>query len=120
MTAAELLQLQSWNRTQTDYPHDQTQVAKTPDNLALVFESHGLTYQQLNQKANQLAHYLIQNHQIQPDTLIGICVELYLEMIISLLAILKAGGAYLPIDPNYLGDRIGFMLQDSGTSVLLD
>ncbi|MEH2155325.1 non-ribosomal peptide synthetase [Nostoc sp.] len=126
MTAAELLQLQRWNQTQTDYPHDKTlvelfeaQVAKNPDNLALVFESQSLTYQQLNQKANQLAHYLIQNHQIQPDTLIGICVERSLEMIIGVLGILKAGGVYVPIDPNYPQERIKFMLEDSGTSVLL-
>jgi len=126
MTAAELLQLQRWNQTQVVYPHDKTlveifeqQVTKNPNNLALVFESQSLTYQQLNQKANQLAHYLIQNHQIQPDTLIGICVERSLEMIIGLLGILKAGGAYVPIDPNYPKERIKFMLEDSGTSVLL-
>ncbi|MEH2026223.1 non-ribosomal peptide synthetase [Nostoc sp.] len=126
MTATELLQLQRWNRTQTDYPHDKTlvelfeqQVAKNPNNIALVFESQSLTYQQLNQKANQLAHYLIQNHQIQPDTLIGICVERSLEMIIGLLGILKAGAGYVPIDPNYPKERIEFMLEDSGILVLL-
>ncbi|MBW4592863.1 MAG: amino acid adenylation domain-containing protein [Brasilonema angustatum HA4187-MV1] len=126
MTAAELLQLQAWNQTQTEYPEDQTlvdlfeqQVEKNPHNIALVFESQSLTYQQLNQKANQLAHYLIQNHQIQPDTLISICVERSIEMIIGVLGILKAGGAYVPIDPNYPKQRIGFMLEDSGTSVLL-
>ncbi|MEA5601252.1 amino acid adenylation domain-containing protein [Nostoc sp. UHCC 0252] len=126
MTAAELLQLQRWNRTETNYPHEKTlvdlfeqQVDKNPNNFALVFESQSLTYQQLNQKANQLAHYLIQNHQIQPDTLIGICVERSLDMIIGLLGILKAGAAYVPIDPNYPKERIGFMLEDSGISVLL-
>ncbi|MEH2439354.1 non-ribosomal peptide synthetase [Nostoc sp.] len=126
MTAAELVQLQRWNRTETNYPHDKTlvdlfeaQVAKNPNNLALVFESQRLTYQQLNQKANQLAHYLIQNYQIQPDTLIGICVERSFEMIIGVLGILKAGAAYVPIDPNYPQERIGFMLQDCGTSLLL-
>ncbi|MBR8833343.1 MAG: amino acid adenylation domain-containing protein [Stigonema ocellatum SAG 48.90 = DSM 106950] len=126
ITEVERQQLQDWNQTQTDYPQDKTlvdlfeeQVAKTPDHLALVFESHRLTYQQLNQLANQLAHYLIQNHQIQPDTLIGICVERSLEMIIGVLGILKAGGAYVPIDPNYPPERIQFMLQDCGTSVLL-
>ncbi|MEH2104792.1 amino acid adenylation domain-containing protein [Nostoc sp.] len=122
----ERQQLQNWNQTKTDYPLNQTlvelfetQVAKNPNNLALVFESQSLTYQQLNQKSNQLAHYLIQNHQIQPDTLIGICVERSLEMIIGVLGILKAGGAYVPIDPNYPKERIEFMLEDSGTSVLL-
>ncbi|MEH2026224.1 amino acid adenylation domain-containing protein [Nostoc sp.] len=122
----ERQQIQVWNQTQTDYPLNQTlvdlfetQVAKNPDNLALVFESQSLTYQQLNQKANQLADYLIQNHQIKPDTLIGICVERSLEMIIGVLGILKAGAAYVPIDPNYPKDRVEFMLEDSGTSVLL-
>ena len=126
ITEAERQQLQNWNQTKADYPHDQTlvelfeqQVAKNPDNLALVFESQSLTYQQLNQKANQLAHYLIQNYQIKPDTLIGICVERSLEMIIGVLGILKAGGAYVPIDPNYPKERIEFMLEDSGISVLL-
>ncbi len=126
ITEAERQQLHNWNQTQTEYPHDQTlvelfeqQVAKNPNNLALVFESQSLTYQQLNQKANQLAHYLIQNYQIKPDTLIGICVERSLEMIIGVLGILKAGGAYLPIDSNYPKERIEFMLEDSGASVLL-
>ncbi|WP_392479123.1 amino acid adenylation domain-containing protein [Nostoc sp. C110] len=123
---SERQQLQNWNQTKTDYPLNQTlvdlfevQAAKNPNNLALVFESQSLTYQQLNQKANQLAHYLIQNYQIKPDTLIGICVERSLEMIIGLLGILKAGGAYVPIDPNYPKERIEFMLEDCGSSVLL-
>ncbi|WP_427161139.1 amino acid adenylation domain-containing protein [Aliinostoc sp. HNIBRCY26] len=126
MTAAELLQLQRWNHTQTDYPQDKTlvdlfeqQVEKNPDHTAVVFAAQSLSYQQLNQKANQLAHYLIQNYQIQPDTLIGISVERSLEMIIGLLGILKAGAAYVPIDPNYPPERIQFMLEDSGISILL-
>jgi amino acid adenylation domain-containing protein len=126
LTEDESQQLQIWNQTQTDYPHDKTlvdlfeaQVTLNPNNIALVFESQSLTYQQLNQKANQLAHYLIQNYQIQPDTLIGICVERSLEMIIGVLGILKAGGAYVPIDPNYPQERIQWILQDSGTSLLL-
>ncbi|MBD2493308.1 non-ribosomal peptide synthetase [Nostoc sp. FACHB-280] len=126
ISTAEIQQLQTWNQTDTDYPQDQTlvtlfeqQAAKNPDQTAIVFADSSLTYHQLNQKANQLAHYLIQNHQIHPDTLIGICVERSLEMIIGVLGILKAGGAYLPIDPNYPQERIKFMLEDSGTSVLL-
>ncbi|MEH2135788.1 non-ribosomal peptide synthetase [Nostoc sp.] len=126
LTEVEREQLENWNQTQADYPLNQTlvdmfeaQVAKTPDHHALLFESQSLTYQQLNQKANQLAHYLIQNYQIQPDTLIGICVERSLEMIIGVLSIIKAGAAYVPIDPNYPQERIGFMLQDSGISLLL-
>ncbi|MBE9224382.1 amino acid adenylation domain-containing protein [Phormidium sp. LEGE 05292] len=126
LTENERQQLQNWNQTQTDYPQDKTlvdlfeqQVKKNPDNLALVFESQSLTYQQLNQKANQLANYLIHNYQIQPDTLIGISAERSLEMIVGLLGILKAGAAYVPIDPNYPPERIQFMLEDSGISVLL-
>ncbi|MFB2837779.1 amino acid adenylation domain-containing protein [Floridanema evergladense] len=126
ITASELLQLQHWNQTQTNYPLNQTfvdlfeqQVEQNPDRIALVFESQSLTYQQLNQKANQVAHYLINHHQIQPDTLIAICVERSFEMIIGILAILKSGGAYLPIDPDYPQERIQFMLEDSATSLLL-
>ncbi|MBS9392073.1 MAG: amino acid adenylation domain-containing protein [Dolichospermum sp. LBC05a] len=126
MTATELLQIQRWNQTQTDYPQDKTfvdlfaeQVAKNPDNLAVVFESENLTYQQLNEKADQLADYLIENYLMQPDTLIGISVERSLEMIIGVLGILKAGGAYVPIDPNYPQERIELMLEDSEISVLL-
>ncbi|MEH2279391.1 MAG: amino acid adenylation domain-containing protein [Nostoc sp.] len=126
MTAAELLQLQRWKQTQTDYAEDKTlvylfeeQVKKNPENQAVFFEFKTLTYQQLNQKANQLAHYLIQNYSIEPNTLIGISVKRSLEMIIGVLGILKAGGAYVPIDPNYPQERIKFMLEDSEISVLL-
>ncbi|MFN6565572.1 MAG: amino acid adenylation domain-containing protein [Nostoc sp. ChiSLP01] len=126
LTEDERQKLQNWNQTQTDYPRDKTlvdlfeeQVRKNPNNQAVFFESKTLTYQELNQKANQLAYYLIHNYQIQPDSLIGICVERSLEMIIGVLGILKAGGAYVPIDPNYPQERIKFMLEDSGISILL-
>ncbi|MBE9057069.1 non-ribosomal peptide synthetase [Sphaerospermopsis sp. LEGE 08334] len=126
MTAEELLQLQRWNQTQTEYPQDKTfvdlfaeQVIKNPHNIAVVFESENLTYQQLNKKAEELANYLLENFQIQTDTLIGISVERSLEMIIGVLGIMKAGGAYVPIDPNYPQERIKFMLEDSGVAVLL-
>jgi amino acid adenylation domain-containing protein len=126
MTAAERQQLQHWNQTDTDYPLDLTlvdlfelKVAQNPHHLAVVFEAQSLTYYQLNQQANQLAHYLIQHHQIQPDTLIGICVERSVETIVGMLGILKAGAAYVPIDPNYPQERMQWILQDSSTSVLL-
>ncbi|MBS9387785.1 MAG: amino acid adenylation domain-containing protein [Dolichospermum sp. WA123] len=126
LTEDEIQQLQTWNHSQTEYPQDKTlvdlfaeQVIKNPDNLAVVFESENLTYQQLNEKADQLADYLIENYHIQPDTLIGISVERSLEMIIGVLGILKAGGAYVPIDPNYPQERIELMLEDSGILVLL-
>jgi len=88
--------LVDWNDTETYYPHDKTivelfeeQVAKTPDAFAVIFENQQLTYQALNTKANQLAHYL-QQLGVKPDVLVGICLERSLEMVIGLLGILKA------------------------------
>jgi len=99
ITLTEQQQLIAWNQTQADYPADKTivdlfqeQVEKTPSNVAVVFEGQSLTYQALNFKANQLAHYLIENG-VKAETLVGICVERSLEMVIGLLGILKAGGA---------------------------
>ena len=77
-----------------------------------------MTYQQLNQRANQLAHYL-QSLGVAPEVLVGICVERSLEMVVGLLGILKAGGAYVPLDPNYPQERLSYMLADSGVEVLL-
>ncbi len=126
LTKADQKQLELWNQTNTNYPQDKTlvdlfeeQVNKTPDNIALVFEEQSLTYQELNQKANQLAHFLHQNYQIKPDTLIGICIERSLDMAIALLAVLKAGAAYVPIDSNYPEERIKYILENSKISLLL-
>ena len=94
------------------------QVERTPDHIAVIFEHQSLTYNELNQKANQLAHYL-RRQGIKPDQLLGICIDRSLEMIIGVLGILKAGGAYVPIDPAYPKKQIDFMLADSGCSILL-
>nr|UBH04475.1 NosC [Desmonostoc muscorum CCALA 125] len=117
--------LVEWNDTQADYPLDkflhqlfEEQVERTPDAVAVEFENQQLTYQQLNSRANQLAHYL-KSLGVSTDVLVGICVERSIEMIVGLLGILKAGGAYVPIDPNYPQERIRFMLQDCGAKVLL-
>jgi amino acid adenylation domain-containing protein/thioester reductase-like protein/non-ribosomal peptide synthase protein (TIGR01720 family) len=117
--------LVEWNDTQADYPVDkcihqlfEEQVEKIPDAVAVVFEKQQLTYQQLNCRANQLAHYL-RSLGVKPDTLVGICVERSLDMVIGLLAILKAGGAYVPLDPEYPQDRLSFMLEDTQIKVLL-
>jgi amino acid adenylation domain-containing protein len=114
-----------WNQTQADYPSDkcihqlfEEQVKRTPDAIAVVFENQQLTYQQLNAQANQLAHYL-KSLGVEADTLVGLCVERSLEMIVGLLGILKAGGAYLPLDPGYPTERLHFMLEDAQVSVLL-
>jgi amino acid adenylation domain-containing protein len=98
------------------------QVEKTPSNIAVVFEEQQLTYQQLNEQANQLAHYLLalKNQASLPDNpLIAIAVERSIEMVIGLLGILKAGKAYVPIDPSYPVARIQYMLEDSQAPVLL-
>ncbi|MEO1433644.1 MAG: condensation domain-containing protein, partial [Cyanobacteria bacterium J06633_8] len=117
--------LKDWNNTCTgDLPSlciqqwFETQVEKTPDAVAVVWEEQKLTYRELNTKANQLAHYL-QSKGVKPETLVGMCVERSLDMIVGLLGILKAGGAYLPIDPSYPQERNRFILEDSQVSVLL-
>ena len=114
-----------WNDTQVDYPQDkcihqlfEEQVERTPDAVAVVFENQQLTYQQLNAKANQLAHHL-QTLGVSADVLVGICVERSLEMLIGLLGILKAGGAYVPLDPEYPQERLQYILDDALVSVLL-
>ncbi|XWK88454.1 MAG: MupA/Atu3671 family FMN-dependent luciferase-like monooxygenase [Phormidium sp.] len=114
-----------WNNTQTDFPTDkclhqliEEQVKKTPNAVAVKFENQQLTYQQLNARSNQLAHYL-RSLGVGADVLVGICVERSIEMVVGLLGILKAGGAYLPLDPDYPIERSRFMLSDSQVSVLL-
>jgi amino acid adenylation domain-containing protein/thioester reductase-like protein len=94
------------------------QVEKTPDAVAIVFQNQQLTYQELNQKANQLAHYL-QTLGVKPEVLVGVCMERSLEMVIALLGILKAGGAYVPLDPTYPSDRLTFIAEETQLSVLL-
>jgi amino acid adenylation domain-containing protein len=117
--------LVQWNNTQADYPKDkclhqlfEAQVETTPEAVAVVFEEQQLTYRELNQNGNQLAHYL-QTLGVKPEVLVGICVERSIAMVIGLLGILKAGGAYVPIDPSYPPARIRYMLDDSAAPVLL-
>jgi len=117
--------LVEWNDTLVDYPKDvcihqlfEAQVEQTPNAVAVVFEDEQLTYGELNSRANQLAHHL-RSLNVGPDSLVGICVERSLEMVVGLLGILKAGGAYVPLDPVYPKERLAFMLQDAQVSVLL-
>jgi len=95
------------------------QVEKAPEKVALIFEEQKLTYLELNERANQLAHYLKQRHDIRPDTLIGMSLERGIECIVSMLAILKAGGAYVPLDPGYPSERLKFMIQDTNADIVL-
>jgi amino acid adenylation domain-containing protein len=117
--------LVEWNDTQVDYPTDsclhhlfELQVQKIPDAIAVVFEGEKLSYHQLNQRANQLAHYL-QKLGVEPEVRVGICVERSIEMVVGLLGIFKAGGTYIPLDPHYPQERLAFMLADAQVSVLL-
>ena len=117
--------LNVFNNTDVDYPRDKTivdlfeeQVEKTPDNVAVAFEDKKLTYRELNEKANSLARYLI-NQDIKPGTVIGLRLNKRLEMIIGILAIIKSGCCYLPINMQYPQDRVDFMLSDSNAKLLL-
>ncbi|MHC5933206.1 non-ribosomal peptide synthetase [Nostoc sp.] len=120
--------LVEWNNTQADYPSKQcihnlfeAQVERaslTSDAVAVVFEDQQLTYQELNARANQLAHYL-RSLGVGPEVLVGICMERSLEMMVGLLGILKAGGAYVPLDPAYPQERLALILEDAKPLVLL-
>ena len=117
--------LVAWNDTERGYSSDkcihelfEKQVEKTPDAIALVFEDQQLTYRELNNRANQLGHYL-QKLGVGPEVLVGVCVERSIEMIVGLLGILKAGGAYVPLDPSYPKERLAFMLQDAAAKLIV-
>ncbi len=129
LTPAERRQiLVEWNATAADYPSDkciqqlfEEQAARTPDAIAVVFATEvtsSLTYRDLDTRANQLAHHL-QALGVGPETLVAICVEHSLEMVVGILGILKAGGAYVPLDPAYPQARLESILQDTQTPVLL-
>ncbi|MEI7795464.1 MAG: amino acid adenylation domain-containing protein [Methylococcaceae bacterium] len=114
-----------WNATQTDYPLDkclhqliEEQVERSPDAIAVIFNRQKLTYRELNNRANQLAHYL-QSLEVKADSLVGICVERSLEMVIGILGIIKAGAAYVPLDSSYPQERLAFMVEDASVDVLL-
>ncbi|HEU5383401.1 MAG TPA: amino acid adenylation domain-containing protein [Ktedonobacteraceae bacterium] len=117
--------LVEWNATAADYPHDtclaqlfEEQVEQSAQALAVTFGQQKLTYRELNERANQLAHYL-RHLGVGPEVMVGICVERSLEMVIGLLGILKAGGTYVPLDPAYPKDRLAFILADIQAPVLL-
>ncbi|HEU5374234.1 MAG TPA: amino acid adenylation domain-containing protein, partial [Ktedonobacteraceae bacterium] len=125
LTSAQYLQIvEIWNRT-TQPLHEQmihqlfeTYAASTPENLALVFQDQRLTYRQLEERANQLAHYLHQQG-VGPEIRVGICLERSIELIVSVLAILKAGGAFVPLDPSYPRARLIHMQKDAQVKIIL-
>jgi len=113
------------NATAMDYPEDavlhrliEAQVERTPDADALSFAGTRLTYRDLNQRANRLAH-LLQRMGVGPEVMVGVCAERSVEMVVALVAILKAGGAYVPLDPDYPTERLAYMITDAKPPVLL-
>jgi amino acid adenylation domain-containing protein len=94
------------------------QVQRSPETTAVVDGAQRLSYRELNERANQLAHYL-SAQQVGPESVVGICLDRSIEMIVALLAVLKAGAAYLPLDPTYPRSRLNFMLEDAGVKVLI-
>ncbi|MEE1866823.1 amino acid adenylation domain-containing protein [Pseudomonas auratipiscis] len=126
LDAEETVQIvEQWNATAADYPLDtpvhrliEQQVQATPDAPALCMGAQQLSYRELDQRANQLAHQLIALG-VGPEVLVGIAVERSIDMVIGLLAILKAGGAYVPLDPEYPEERLAYMIEDSRIALLL-
>ena len=117
--------LMEWNQTQTNFPKDQSidqlfevQVKKAPEALAVEWEKERITYRELNQQANRLAHYL-HKKGVYSGRLVGIYLERSLEMLVALLGVLKAGGAYLPLEPACPRERISFILNDAQVPLLL-
>jgi non-ribosomal peptide synthetase component F len=117
--------LLEWNETRRPYPQDrclhelfQEQAMRTPEQLAIVCEEQGVSYRELNRRANQLGNYL-QWLGVGPEVVVGLCLERSLEMVVALLGVLKAGGAYLPLDPESPIDRLGYMLEETGVGVAL-
>ncbi len=124
-TVEEYQLLKDFNDTEAYYPKDKNivslfedQARTSPDAIAVQFESNALTYKELNERSNQLAHHL-QNKGVKAETLVPICLERSLEMIIGIIGILKAGGAYVPIDPEYPAERINYMLEDTAATLVV-
>ena len=126
LTSIERVQLlEEWNTTRKALPQQQclhalfeAQAAHMPDKVAVVFEEQQITYQELDRRANQLAHYL-QDLGIGPESPVGLCLKRSPEMIVGVVGILKAGGIYVPLDPGYPPRRLSFLLADTKMSVLL-
>jgi amino acid adenylation domain-containing protein/non-ribosomal peptide synthase protein (TIGR01720 family) len=121
----ERRQLLEWNMADAHYPAEaclhqlfEAQAARTPNAVAVTFEDERFSYQQLNGRANQLAHHL-RGVGVGPDVLVALCLERSLDLVVAILAVLKAGGAYLPLDLAYPKDRLAFMLEDSQATVLI-
>lgn len=118
--------LVAWNATTQAFPDQDTlsnmverRAAQTPHACALVDGDRTLDYAQLNARANQLAHFLVERYGISANMAVGLCVPRSIEMVVALLAIMKAGGAYVPLDPALPAERLAYMMQDSGAVLVL-
>ena len=126
LTRAERQQvMMEWNETEAEYPTDQSvpelferQVEEGPDAVAVIYEGQHLSYEDLNRRACDLAHYL-RRLGVESEARVGLCLERSPEMVIALLGTLKAGGVYVPLDPEYPIERLTYMLEDAGLSALL-
>ena len=125
LTPGEAKQLEQWRQTdELEFSPSclhqcfEARVENNPDAIAITVDQDHLTYGELNQRANRLAHYL-RDLGVGPDMLVGLCIERSLDMVVGILGILKAGGAYVPLDPTYPSARLKFMFQDSDISVLV-
>jgi len=120
----ERAQLLQWNDTRADFPqacaHElfEHQVDRDPDSVAVVFGKRQVSYRELNEQANRVAHHL-RRRGVRPNVLVGVCLERSPEMVVALLAVWKAGGAYVPLDPAYPTERLSFMIEDAQPLVLL-
>ncbi|WP_427500986.1 amino acid adenylation domain-containing protein [Methylomonas sp. MED-D] len=120
LTQAQLTQVvEDWNATDYAYPEAlipellSRQAQRTPAAVALVFEQRQLTYDELERRSNQLAHYLI-SQGVGAESLVAVCLERSLELVVSLHAIVKAGAAYVPLDPDYPQERLDYMIANAG------
>ena len=117
--------LVEWNDTAADYPRHscihhlvEQRAAASPDTVAVVLDEESLSYRELNERANRLAHHL-RGLDVGPETFVGICLERGPQMIVAMLGILKAGGAYVPMDPAYPAERLSFMIEDTAAPVVV-
>src|SRR6185312_9606445 len=125
-SAAEMSRvLEQWNdggpveySQQSVHELFEAQVTRSAESIALVFGEEEVSYEELNRRANQLAHYL-RARGVGPEVLVGVLVERSVEMVAAVLGVLKAGGAYVPLDPVYPLERLRFMVEDAAVSVLL-